>query len=659
MTTDLILGTAGHIDHGKTSLIRALTGVDCDRLPEEKRRGITIDIGFAELDLDEYRLGIVDVPGHERFVRNMLAGATGMDLALLIIAADESIKPQTREHLEILKLLDLPAGVIVLTKCDLVERDWLDLVESEAREFVAGTIFEQGPIVRVSAVTGAGLPELKSALVAAARVAAARRTAEASGPFRMAIDRVFTISGHGTVVTGSVTSGACQIGDALLIEPGGQAVRVRGLQNHDRTVEAVQRGQRAAINLVGIHHDEVRRGHELTAPGFLVPAKILTAKLTLAASAEHPLKSRARVRIHLGTAEVLASTQLLDRERLEPGETAYVQLFLQDAAVSTWNQPFVVRSESPVRTIGGGRVLEPNARRLRKPDAEQLAEIARLESSAPLERAAAALYLAEVGAWRPQDLARTAGVAEPAAAFAELRRQGKLWEVSVSPTRHVYLHADVRERLAKRIEAALAHRHAEQPLKLSIDRGLLAHGFEYLSDGELFDALVEFLRTQGRVRVGPRGLALVGHGPKLSQNEQKLLGQLVDQYLAAGVEPPTVKEIQQQTQRNQSSVPSLVALAAADGQLVELGGGFFLHADVARAIRDQLSAAFAAAGGGATSAGLTVGQIREVLGTSRKFAVPICEYLDRSGFTRRDGDVRYLAQPAPAAATPGEPVGGS
>lgn len=327
MTTDLILGTAGHIDHGKTSLIRALTGVDCDRLPEEKRRGITIDIGFAELDLDEYRLGIVDVPGHERFVRNMLAGATGMDLALLIIAADESIKPQTREHLEILKLLDLPAGVIVLTKCDLVERDWLDLVESEAREFVAGTIFEQGPIVRVSAVTGAGLPELKSALVAAARVAAARRAAEASGPFRMAIDRVFTIAGHGTVVTGSVTSGACQIGDALLIEPGGQAVRVRGLQNHDRTVEAVQRGQRAAINLVGIHHDEVRRGHELTAPGFLVPAKILTAKLTLAASAEHPLKSRARVRIHLGTAEALASTQLLDRERLEPGETAYVQLF--------------------------------------------------------------------------------------------------------------------------------------------------------------------------------------------------------------------------------------------------------------------------------------------------------------------------------------------
>jgi len=637
MTTDLILGTAGHIDHGKTALIRALTGVDCDRLPEEKRRGITIDIGFAELDLDGFRLGIVDVPGHERFVRNMLAGATGMDLAMLIIAADESIKPQTREHLEILKLLDLPAGVVVLTKCDLVDSDWIDMVEAEVREFVEGTVLADAPILRVSAITGQGIAALKSALVDAARIAARRREHTSHGPFRMAIDRVFTIAGHGTVVTGSVTSGICRLGDALLVEPGEVPVRVRGLQNHDRTVDAVQRGQRAAINLVGIHHEDVRRGHELSTPGHLVPARVLTVKLSLAKSTPQPLKGRSRVRIHLGTAEILASVVLLDRDRLEPGQTAYVQLLLQEPAVSTWNQPLVVRSESPLRTLGGGRVLDPNARRLRRPDAEQLEQVALLESADPLERASAALFLADVGDWQPADLSRTAGVDDPQAAFVELRRQGKLWPVVLSPTRQVYLHTLVRERLARRVEAALAHLHSQNPLKLTIDRAAVAHGFAYLGDTPLFDAILEFLRATDRVRVTPRGIGLAGHGPKLSQNEQKSLVQLVEQYLAAGVEPPTVKEVQQQLQRNQSSVPSLIALAAADGQLVEIGAGLYLHADVERSVRARLRGPLA-------EGGLTVGQIRELLGTSRKFAVPICEYLDRIGFTRRAGDMRQLAE---------------
>src|SRR5262245_54496041 len=271
MSLDLILGTAGHIDHGKTSLIRALTGVDTDRLPEEKRRGITIDLGFAALDLPPYRLGIVDVPGHERFVRNMLAGATGMDLAMLVVAADDSVNQQTREHLEILRLLDLKGGVIALTKCDLAEPSWLTLVEDEIRALVAGSPLAAAPIVRTSIVTGAGLEDLRAALLAAAQAAAPRIPTPEASPFRMAIDRTFTLAGHGTVVTGSITSGRVRAGDELRIEPGGLNARVRGLHNHDRPADELHRGQRGAINLAGVHHSQIARGQDLGAPGALAP----------------------------------------------------------------------------------------------------------------------------------------------------------------------------------------------------------------------------------------------------------------------------------------------------------------------------------------------------------------------------------------------------
>ena len=411
MTTDLILGTAGHIDHGKTSLVHSLTGVDTDRLPEEKRRGITIELGFAELTVGDYRLGIVDVPGHERFVRNMLAGATGMDLAMLVVAADDSVKPQTREHLEILRLLNLEAGVIVVTKADLVEPDWLQLVEDEIRELVDDTFLADAPLVHTSVVTGQGLEELRQRLKQAAdRVVVGRRLQRLRGPFRLAIDRVFTIAGHGTVVTGSVSSGRARLGDELLIEPGALRVRVRGLQNHDRAVEEVHRGQRAAINLAGVHHESLDRGQELCSPGHLVPSRVLTARITLLAALGRILKDRTRVRIHIGTAELLATLRLLGKDLLEPGESAPVQLFLNKPAVSVWSQPFVLRSESPAVTIGGGIVLDPNAERIRGVDEETLEWIARLTAADADERSAAALYFANLRDWQPQDLPRTAGV---------------------------------------------------------------------------------------------------------------------------------------------------------------------------------------------------------------------------------------------------------
>ncbi len=341
-----------------------------------------------------FRLGIVDVPGHERFVRNMLAGATGMHLAMLVVAADDSIKPQTREHLDILRLLDLRAGVIAITKCDLAELEWIELVEEEIRELVTGSFLEDAAIVRTSAPSGMGIESLREELQRAAQRAVQMQLHDSrGGPFRMAIDRAFTIAGHGTVVTGSVSSGRVQLGDELEIEPGDFRVRVRGLQNHDRTATQVQRGQRAAINLAGIHHGTIGRGHELATPTHLRPSRLLAARIRAVASLPRPIKNRSRVRVHVGTAELLATLVLLETDQVAAGEAAFCQLFLAAEAVTTWNQPFVLRSESPMQTIGGGHVLVPQSTRLPRRDADTLQKLSDLTSSDSLPRAAAALYL--------------------------------------------------------------------------------------------------------------------------------------------------------------------------------------------------------------------------------------------------------------------------
>lgn len=635
MTTDLILGTAGHIDHGKTSLIRALTGVDTDRLPEEKRRGITIELGFAELVLGDYRLGIVDVPGHERFVRNMLTGATGMDLAMLVIAADDSVKQQTREHLDILRLLNLAAGVIVITKCDLVEPDWLELVEDEVRELVKDSFLAQAPMVRTSVTTGLGLEELRSALYQAAEHVAQHLPAgRLAGPFRMAIDRTFTIAGHGTVVTGSVSSGRARVGDELVIEPGGFAVRVRSLQNHDRAVEEVHRGQRAAINLAGIHHDEIQRGQELASSGHLRPSRVLTTRISLLETTPRPLKDRERVRIHVGAAELLGVVRLLEHERLAPGHSGLAQLFLNEPCVVTWNQPFVVRSESPVHTIGGGRVLDADAERLRRPDATTLELLRQLESPDPLLRANASLYFAGWRDWKPQDLARAAGIEHPDEMLVKLQESGDLQEFALSPTRRLRIHRLVFRHLAERLQAALERLHESQPLRTMLDRAQLASAFQYLGSDAILQQTLEVMRNEGRVKLTDKGVALVGHGPKLSQNEQKLLVQLIETHRQAGTQPPSIKQCQEQAARLQDVVPQLLALAAANGELVPICSEFYLHADVEREARQRLEIELAA------GSGLTMSEIREVLKTSRKYAVPFCEYLDRIGFTERRGDFR-------------------
>ncbi|GIW93751.1 MAG: selenocysteine-specific translation elongation factor [Pirellulaceae bacterium] len=646
MAIDLILGTAGHIDHGKTSLIKALTGVDTDRLPEEKRRGITIDLGFACLELGPYRLGIVDVPGHERFVRNMLAGATGMDLALLVVAADDSVKPQTLEHLEILRLLDLPAGVVALTKCDLVEAEWLEAVAEEIREVTRGTCLEQAPIVPTSVVTGQGLDELRQRLQQAAATAAERRAQQLHVPFRMAIDRVFSVAGHGTVVTGSVSAGRVSVGDELLIEPGSIKVRVRGLQNHDRPVAEVHRGQRAAINLTGVHHEQIRRGHELAAPGHLEPARCLTVRITLSRSAPRPLKNRSRVRLHMGTAELLVHVRLLGCELLAPGEHAWAQLVLPQPAVAVWRQPFIIRSESPVLTIGGGVVIDPHAERLRKFSDRDRDRLQLWYTGDPEQRADAALFYRGWRPWQPPDLARMAGVTDPQAVLKSLLENARLLEIPLSAQRRVLVHRELFDQAAQQLAGLLERLHREQPLRMAFDPHEVASRIRWLPSPAYVEPLMRYAAGTGLLEQYAGGVRLPGHGPALSHAESQLLEQIVQQLLQAGIEVPSVAQLQASAGRLAASVPALLGLAVSRGELVQISDEFYLHAEVDRQCRTIVHRHLEKTGPA------TLSQIREWLGTSRKYAVPYCEYLDRVGMTVREGDKRRLHPKAASAPPP-------
>lgn len=638
MLKDLILGTAGHIDHGKTSLIGALTGTNTDRLPEEKKRGITIELGYAHLDLPPYRLGIVDVPGHEKFVRQMLAGATGMDVALLVIAGDDSIKQQTTEHLDILRMLDLPAGVIALTKCDLVDDDWLEMVEDEIRGLVVDTFLKDAPIVRTSSKTGEGLDDLKAELAKACEIVAATDRAElGKAPFRMAIDRAFTIDGHGTVVTGSVSSGTLNVGDQLEIQPGDLSVRVRGIQNHDHAAESVARGQRAAINLAGIKQGQVERGHELAETGHLISSKLLTVELRILDRVNKPFKDRTRIRFHVGTAELFGNVRLLDHDQLEPSQTGLAQVYLSEPAVTVWNQPFVVRRQSPVETIGGGRILQPNAARIRKPDENDLAMIADLRSDDLAARASASVYLADDVNWKPEDLHRAAGIVDVASVVEQLTVDGTVLEIPVSTTRNISVHQLRFQQMGDRVMKTLERLHRDHPLRFAHALSIFNVEFAYLNQPELLAAVIDDLKKQKKVNANVNSIGLVGYGPKLSKGQRQLLDSLIDQLKTAQLRAPTVADLVKSASKNKDSVLELLEMAVENGDLAKLNDDYFLHISVIDEVKSKLTNA------SGESDGLTMSEIRTLLDTSRKYAVPLCEYLDRIGFTQRDGDVRRLA----------------
>lgn len=667
MPRDLILGTAGHIDHGKTALVKALTGIDCDRLPEEKARGITIDIGFASLLLpspsgkgaggegDGYRLGIVDVPGHERFIKNMLAGATGIDLVLFIVAADDSIMPQTREHLEILKLLGVKTGVIALTKCDLVDETTREVVELEIRDLVKGSFLESAPIIRTSAITGVGMEELKAALAAACETITDCKPQTANSSvqsgnlpsaicnsewFRMPIDRSFVVQGHGTIVTGSVQSGSLKVGDEIEWLPSGRMVRVRSLQNHDRPVDEVHRGMRAAVNLAGVDHNDVLRGQELATPGYLKPSRVLTVRLHALPELTRPIKHRAPVRLHLGAAEIMGTVALLDCDAVAPGGWGLAQLFLEEPAVAVWGQPFVLRGPSATITIGGGQVLQPLAKKIRRRHLEVLERIETLATGDAKQRALIVAHIGGYAGFSPTDLVRGAGLSPEQASqmIQTLRDEKCLVSLTLGGGRQAILHADVLAELDERILTVLANMHAAFPLMTSHDRQKVQAQLDYVGDDALIHAEFERLIQAGKLIGDARRVARADFKPKLSANLRKLKEKVVEAYRLAGFQPPEPASFAAQAGGNAANLKDLFDVCVAEGDLAHIAGDIYLHAaveaDMRRRVTERLTA----------GPGATVAEIRDLLGTTRKFAVPLCEYLDRIGATRRAGDLRVLAE---------------
>ncbi|MGI9013111.1 MAG: selenocysteine-specific translation elongation factor [Phycisphaerales bacterium] len=636
-----ILGTAGHIDHGKTALVRALTGVDTDRLPEEKSRGITIDLGFAELDLGEScTLGVVDVPGHERFIRNMLAGASGIDIAMLVVAADDGIMPQTREHLAILQLLDLRGGVIVLTKCDLAEDAWIDLVEDDVRALVQDTFLADAPLVRTSAAKGVGIDALRDVLRELARNMPKREVSR--DRFRLAVDRAFAGQGVGTIVTGTVTSGSLGVDDRIEWLPRREIVRIRSMQTHGQSVDRIQRGQRAAINLLGVHHADIRRGDELVAPGWLYPTRLLAVSLHVLHASPFAVRHRARIRLHIGTQEVMAAARLLERSTaINPGEHGWALLLLAEPAVASEGQPFVVRAESPLRTLGGGHVLVVNPPRIRRGNAEALAALRDLESGDEAARLRSAFYFADGAQLNDEecaDRARLMNVEQVPELIQACVQQKQLVAMQDSGSKRVIVQAAVFAVLRKRALQVVQRLHDQSPLSSTIPIANVEQALIGIAP-ELRQPLIATLIKQRDLVSdasggGSGGVARADFSPRISEQQQSMLKDVIATYRLAGYSPPDLAAIAQQLGVADRAARAVLDLAVELGELLHLGGPLYMHAAHEAAMRNVVQRAFA------TKAELTVADIRDALGTSRKFAVPLCEYLDRVKVTRRVGDVR-------------------
>ena len=628
----LVLGTAGHIDHGKTSLVKALTGVDTDRLKEEKARGITIELGFAHLDLPSgQRLGIVDVPGHERFVKNMVAGAAGIDMVALVIAADEGVMPQTREHMDICALLGVQAGLVALTKVDMVEPDWLELVGEDIRAYVQGTFLEDAPIVPVSAVSGQGLDLLVAELD---RIAAALDERPALGPFRLPIDRVFSIKGFGTVVTGTSIGGQVKIGDELEAYPRGVTAKVRGLQNHGQDCQSSRRGQRTAINLQGLDKDQIARGDVLSEPGVLRPSLWLDVEVQALAEMARPLKHRAPIRLHTGTVEVMGRIHFLDRDALVPGDQALCQVRLEEAVAVMAGDRFVIRSYSPVRTIAGGRVLHPHPVRHKRNRPEILADLETLKSGRARDLVAVHARLAGERGLTERDLVRLTNLAskELSALLADMLSKQEL--IRFDKEAGLLIEAGVQQALLDEAVEVVGQYHGQNPLKPGMPREELRTRLARGLEPKLFGHLQRKLEADGRLIAEKELVRLPGHEVRLAADDQALRAKIEAAYRQGGLAPPSLKDVAEG--QNKKQLGQLLAVMQNEGVLTRIKEDLYYHGPALEAIKAKLVAHLEAHGK------IDAQQFKEMLGLSRKYIIPLLEYFDTIQLTMRLGDERVL-----------------
>jgi selenocysteine-specific elongation factor len=634
----LIVGTAGHIDHGKSALVRALTGTDPDRLPEEKRRGITIDLGFADLDLGDVRVGFVDVPGHERFVKNMLAGAHGIDVLALVIAADEGVMPQTREHFDICRLLGLKHGLIVITKRDLVDDEMLSLVEAEAKELVSGSFLENAPIVAVSARTGAGLDQLKTTLKEIARQVPPRA---ADYVTRLPVDRAFSMKGFGAVVTGTLISGAIAEGDELELLPRGLSVRVRGAQVHGQPVAKATAGQRTAVNLAGVDVSQLERGMILAPLSSLRPTQVFDALVDVLPAASRPLRSRARVRVHIGAAEVLGRIRVWDAGgEIQPGKGGLAQLRLETSVVALHGDRFIIRSYSPAATIAGGTVVDPFAVKHRGKEIESARQrLLVLMDAEKATKFAVFTEAAEAHGLRMTDIvARTGWTPKVSLAVAaQAQANGSVIDaggVFVSPARFNRFRQAVVEELEKH--------HQREPLARGMLRETLREKLFVHSRQEIFAAVISSLEKDAAVVAEKDMLRLRKHSVDLSDEDAKLRDLFTKLYEQSGLEGPSLDEVMTRAgvgPAQRAHGRRILQLLIDSRRIVRVQGDMFVSSI---AIQNLVARLRQFGSEHEPDRLIDVAAFKDLAGVSRKYAIPLLEHLDRERVTRRAGDKRVI-----------------
>lgn len=626
----IIIGTAGHVDHGKTQLVRALTGIDTDRLKEEKERGISIELGFAPLRLSGgITAGIVDVPGHERFVKNMLAGAGGIDLVLFVVAADEGVMPQTQEHMDILELLQIQKAIIAITKTDLVDEEWLMLVEDDIKDLLEPTRFAGSPIIPVSVVTGKGLEKLREVVEELAKDVAQKPRV---GDARLPIDRIFTITGFGTVATGTLFSGSLHTGDTVEIQPSGMKARVRSLQVHGNKTEEALAGQRVAVNLTGIDVDQVARGDVLVTPGAFTAVRRITASLNLLPRAPHPLKNWQRVRFHLGTKEALGRVRLLDQDEMSPGSSALMQLELEEPVVAAVHDRFVIRYYSPVTTIGGGEIIEVGVKRYRRYREEVLDGLERKLTGTPEMRVEEELRsMGEPAAL--DELTDRAGISEDEIIriVEDLEQSGRVRVFMVGSEQFV-VPSSLEEEWLSRVKKTLEDYHHKFPLRSGHSKEELRTRFLKSLTPRLYQAVIDRWEEEGDVSSIGQNLALPDFSVQLAPEQEELVDKMLQQMKAQLFTPPGAEHVQEMLGNDMD----LVQYCLQQELLVKVSEDlFFLKEGIEKAwhlLEKHLL----------EQGDLTIAQARDILGTSRRFCLPLLEYFDRKKKTKRVGDKRVL-----------------
>jgi len=630
----IILGTAGHIDHGKTSLIRAVSGIDTDRLKEEKQRGITIELGFAAIDLpSRTHIGIVDVPGHEKFVKNMVAGASGIDVVVMVIAADEGVMPQSREHLEICHLLGVEHGFVALSKIDMVDEEWLELVMEDVREFCQGTFLENTPIVPVSSISGEGIEAFIRTLDAYCSQIPER---EPTNLFRLPADRVFTIKGFGTVITGTLISGKISTGEPVMIYPSGIKTKVRGLQVHDQSVTEAGAGMRTAINFQGIEKATVNRGDVVARSDTLRSSYMLDVELLYLESNERPIKNREQVRLHTGTSEVACNVILLDREEMIAGEAAIVQLRLDSPVACVRDDRFVLRSYSPVRTLGGGRILNPVPRkhkRFRKKDVDRLGNLLTRDPELLIpfhvqESAYNELSLTDLS------IMTNLSHNQLETAIQSLLSRQVLIQTDKEPRR--YIHQETLEQFKNQVLARLSEYHRKHPLKTGMPKGELKSKFPRILSHKLFNQLIHKMVQSKTICQTENTIRLPEHEVKLAEDESDLKEKLLEVFRQAGLQPPLFKDLVNHLNIRPEIAKNIVMVLVDEGKLVKAKDDLFFHADTLNTLQQRLVAYLRSNGEISTPA------FKEMTGTSRKYTIPLLEYFDSANITIRVGDNRKL-----------------